>query len=101
MAKAGDFVSRWNGAQRRRKIVGRRHCRAGAFVGSIALWKAEARSSTAERIRATRRQSAPSRLCRQCQKAIDVLRCELAPHLCAKRIDAERAEILVEVTEPG
>ena len=44
MAKAGDFASRWKGGPaRRRKIVGRSHCRSGPFAGRSPLSKALAR----------------------------------------------------------
>jgi len=48
MAKAGDFVSRWNARAfpARRKIAGYGHCPAGRLVGPIALPKAERGSLT-------------------------------------------------------
>lgn len=92
------------GLPARRKIVGRRHCRAGPFVGSIALWKAEARSSPMmECVRAmpvTAGPAFPFRLCLESQEATDILWGELDPRFCPQCVDAEHTEILVEVPEP-
>lgn len=51
MAKAGDFVSRWNARAfpARRKIVDRGHCPAGRFVDPLALQKAGRGSLTGRR----------------------------------------------------
>jgi hypothetical protein len=72
--------------------------------GPIALSKAEARSSSdGWGIREhgdEPRHTFPCRLCRRAQEAGHVLRGELYPDLCPKRLHAELPEIVVEVLEP-
>ena len=108
MAEAGYFASRCKApAGARRKIAGRRHCRAGPpaapspsqkAVGAALVRHAGPRPTGHER-QSTRRRS--PRLGRRRQhEARDVLRRELDPQGRPQRVDAERAQIVVEVAEP-
>lgn len=102
MVKPGYFVWRWKGPQGRRKIAGHSHCQTGLPGAPIALWKAVARSSSAEELSLRRHATAGQRSLpsgRLCHEAVDILGRYLHPQGCFERIEAEQTQVFVEVAE--